>query len=146
MGADGFIRTTSPPFPGVTQTVTADGKYAFVAGRNTTKLILGEPQAGGNIGIIKDPLGPNPQLVAATEPVPEHFTNNVALSSDGKYLIGSYFHLDGSGQACVFNVEEIIKTVENPGGSDLTEVAVIGLIRTWVLIFLRSVLILWGWL
>ena len=109
---------------GVAVAVTADGNYAFVAGRNTKKISLGEPQSGGNIGIIKDPLGPNPQLVAATEPVPEHLINNVALSSDGKYLIGSYVHLDGPGQAYVFNVEEIINTVENPGGKDWTEVAV----------------------
>jgi hypothetical protein len=110
---------------GVAVTVTADGKYAFVAGRKSKKIIERTNRlAGGNIGIIKDPLGPNPQLVAATEPVPEHLTNNVALSSDGKYLIGSYVHLNGPGQAYVFNVEEIIKTVENPDGKDLTKVAV----------------------
>jgi len=111
---------------GVDVTVTPDGNYAFVAGRNTNKIIglYANPLAGGNIGIIKDPLGPNPQLVAATEPVPEHLINNVALSSDGKYLIGSYVHLDGPGQAYAFNVEEIINTVENPGGKDLTKVAV----------------------
>jgi hypothetical protein len=104
--------------------VTADGKYAFVAGRNSNKIILGEPQAGGNIGIIKDPLGPNPKLVAATEQMPEIVTNNVALYSDGKYLIGSYPTLGGSGNAYVFDVGEIIKTVENPGGYDLTKVGV----------------------
>ncbi len=37
------------------------------------------PQAGGNIGIIKDPLGPHPRLVAATQQVPEIVTNNVTL-------------------------------------------------------------------
>jgi len=109
---------------GVAVTVTADGNYAFVAGRNSKKVSLGEPQSGGNIGIIKDPLGLNPQLVAATEPVPEHLINNVALSSDGKYLIGSYAHLDGPAQAYAFNVGEIINTVENPGGKDWTGVAV----------------------
>ncbi|MGB8688091.1 MAG: hypothetical protein WCD53_12245, partial [Microcoleus sp.] len=72
------------------------------------------PLAGGNIGIIKDPLGPNPKLVAATEPVPGILTNNVALSGDGKYLIGSYPTLSGGGSAYVFDVGEIIKTVENP--------------------------------
>ncbi|MFB8793804.1 MAG: hypothetical protein U7126_06140 [Microcoleus sp.] len=110
---------------GVAVTVTADGKYAFVAGRNSKKIILGEdPLAGGNIGIIKDPLGPNPKLVAATEPVPGILTNNVTLSGDGKYLIGSYPTLGGGGSAYVFDVGEIIKTVENPGGKDLTKLAV----------------------
>ncbi len=109
---------------GVAVTVTADGKYAFVAGRNSTKIIWDEPQAGGNIGIIKDPLGPNPQLVAATQQVPGSLTNNVTLSGDGKYLIGSYPTLDLKGNTYVFDVGEIIKTVENPGGYDLTKVAV----------------------
>ena len=109
---------------GVAVTVTADGKYAFVAGRNSTKIILDEPQAGGNIGIIKDPLGPNPQLVAATQQIPGALTNNVTLSGDGKYLIGSYPTLDLKGNTYVLDVGEIIKTVENPGGYDLTKVAV----------------------
>ena len=110
---------------GVAVTVTKDGKYAFVAGRNSKKIILGEdPLAGGNIGIIQDPLGPNPKLVAATEPVPGILTNNVTLSGDGKYLIGSYPTLGGSGNAYVFDVEEIIKTVENPGGKNLATLAI----------------------
>jgi hypothetical protein len=101
---------------GVAVTVTADGKYAFVAGRNSKKILEvdANPLAGGNIGIIKDPLGPNPKLVAATEQMAGIVTNNVALSSDGKYLIGSYPTLGGSGNAYVFDVGEIIKTVENP--------------------------------
>ena len=69
-------------------------------------------------------MGPNPQLVAATEPVPGVLTNNVALSSDGKYLIGTYPILGAGANAYVFNVEEIINTVENPGGYDLRKVAV----------------------
>lgn len=101
---------------GVAVTMTADGKYAFVAGRNSKKILEpnANPLAGGNIGIIQYPLGPNPKLVAATEPVPGVLTNNVTLSGDGKYLIGSYPTLSGGGSAYVFDVEEIIKTVENP--------------------------------
>ncbi len=102
---------------GVAVTVTKDGKYAFVAGRNSKKIteLYANPLAGGNIGIIKNPLGPNPKLVAATEPVPGVLTNNVALSGDGKYLIGSYPTLSGGGNAYVFDAGEIIKTLENPG-------------------------------
>jgi hypothetical protein len=112
---------------GVAVTVTPDKKYAFVAGRNSQKIFLDSgavPEAGGNIGIIKDPLGPNPKLVAATEPVPGALTNNVTLSSDGKYLIGSYPTLDLKGNTYVLDVGEIIKTVENPRGYDLTKVGV----------------------
>lgn len=108
---------------GVAVTVTADGKYAFVAGRNRRKIIEGaNPLAGGNIGIIKDPLGPNPQLVAATEPVPGVLTNNVTLSGDGKYLIGSYPNIDSSGNIYILDVNKIINIVENPGGKNLMKV------------------------
>ena len=108
---------------GVDVTVTPDGKYAFVAGRNTKKILEldANPLAGGNIGIIKDPLGPNPQLVAATEPVPGVFTNKVALSGDGKYLIASNLNLDNSGSADFYNVKKITEAIENPGGRNLKQ-------------------------
>ena len=35
--------------------------------------------------------------------MPGSLTNNVALSGDGKYLIGSYLNLDGSGNAYAYN-------------------------------------------
>jgi len=98
---------------GVAVTVTQDGKYAFVAGRNSGAKV--DTREGGNIGIIKDPLGPNPQLVAATRPIPDSVANNVALSSDGKYLIASYAIFKLGGSAYVFDVEEMIKAIENPG-------------------------------
>jgi len=111
---------------GVAVTVTADGKYAFVAGRNSKKIKepYPNPLAGGNIGIIQeDPWGPNPQLVAATEPVPGVYINNLAFSSADKYLIASYPNTDGSGNAYAYDMEKIINAVKNPGGKDLTKVA-----------------------
>jgi hypothetical protein len=107
---------------GVAVTIMKDGRYAFVAGRNSRQNNPEEfPDAhkGGNIGIIKDPLGPNPQLVAATRPIPGSLTNNVALSSDDKYLIASYPTQELGGNAYVFNVEEMIKAIENPGNYKL---------------------------
>ncbi|MEG4291151.1 DUF4114 domain-containing protein [Microcoleus sp. C2C3] len=103
---------------GVAVTIMKDGRYAFVAGRNSRQSNpedFPDGRKGGNIGIIKDPLGSNPQLVAATRPIPHSLTNNVALSSDGKYLIGSYPTEDLGGNTYVFNVEEMIKAIENPG-------------------------------
>ncbi|WP_377475684.1 MAG: hypothetical protein P2A85_22955 [Microcoleus anatoxicus] len=101
----------------VAVTVTQDGKYAFVAGRNSRAKI--NTREGGNIGIIANPLGPNPQLVAATRPIPDSLTNNLALSSDGKYLIASYPTLGLGGSSYVFDVEEMIKAIENPGNYKL---------------------------
>ncbi|MEG4336309.1 DUF4114 domain-containing protein [Microcoleus sp. D3_18_C2] len=101
----------------VAVTVTQDGKYAFVAGRNSRAKI--NTREGGNIGIIANPLGPNPQLVAATRPIPGSLTNNVALSSDGKYLIASYPTFGLGGSSYVFDVEEMIKAIENPGNYKL---------------------------
>ncbi|WP_370589111.1 DNA/RNA non-specific endonuclease [Tychonema sp. LEGE 06208] len=101
----------------VAVTVTPDGKYAFVAGRNSRANI--GTREGGNIGIIKDPLGPNPQLVAATRPIPDSLTNNLALSSDGKYLIASYPTTNLGGSSYVFDVQEMIKAIENPGNYKL---------------------------
>ncbi|MGB7708361.1 MAG: hypothetical protein WBL95_02230 [Microcoleus sp.] len=102
---------------GVAVTVTKDGKYAFVAGRNSRANI--NTREGGNIGIIANPLGPNPQLVAATRPIPDSLTNNLALSSDGKYLIASYPTINLGGSSYVFDVEEMIKAIENPGNYKL---------------------------
>ncbi|WP_155968451.1 DNA/RNA non-specific endonuclease [Kamptonema formosum] len=80
------------------------------------------PRAGSNIGIIKDPLGPAPQLVAATRPIPKGLTTDLVLSSDEKYLTVSYPGLqlqssspEQKGASFIYDVEEIIKAVENPG-------------------------------
>ncbi|MBW4496375.1 MAG: DNA/RNA non-specific endonuclease [Oscillatoria princeps RMCB-10] len=100
---------------GVAVTVMPDGRYAFVAGRNRQGSVLQtDKRAGGNIGIIKDPLT-NPQLVAATRPIPQALTADLVLSNDSKYLYASYPNLNGTGSTYVFDVEEIIETLENPG-------------------------------
>ncbi|WP_293152804.1 MULTISPECIES: DNA/RNA non-specific endonuclease [unclassified Microcoleus] len=108
---------------GVSVTVLPDASYAFVVGRNAdTKFfgqeipsIDGDPRAGSNIGIIKDPLT-NPQLVAATRPIPNGFATDLVLSSDSKYLYASYPNLSGAnGKVYVFDTQEFIRTVTNPG-------------------------------
>ncbi|MEZ2246692.1 DNA/RNA non-specific endonuclease [Microcoleus sp.] len=102
---------------GVSVTVMRDGRYAFVAGRNNRDnvALFPDPRSGSNIGIIKDPLGPNPQLVAATRPIPGGLTNDLVLSNDNKSLFSSYPAPSSAGSVYVFNVEEIIKTLDNPG-------------------------------
>ncbi|PSM47179.1 hypothetical protein C7Y66_21110 [Chroococcidiopsis sp. CCALA 051] len=101
---------------GVAVTVMRDLSYAFVVGRNGINFGLGVEsidgvRAGSNIGIIKDPLT-NPQLIAATRPIPGGFATDLVLSSDNKYLYASY---SGAGSVFVFDVEEIINTIQNPG-------------------------------
>lgn len=105
--------------------LTTDEKYAFVAGYNS-RFGLGIEstngvQAGSNVGIISNPLGDNPALVAATRPIPFGLTSDLALSNDGKYLYASYLF---GGGIYVFDVEEIRETLdslENPTESDSTE-------------------------
>lgn len=88
-----------------------DASYAFVSTFN--KFIQGVPghdpndgdvPAGSNVGIIKDPLG-NPQLVAATRPIPVSFADNLALSSDARYL---YVGMRTLGSVFVYDVQEML--------------------------------------
>ena len=103
----------------VAVTVMRDGSYAFVAAKNDSSQTGVESidgvQAGSNIGIIKDPFGPTPKLVAATRPIPKGETTDLVLSNDNKYLYASYPTKSSEGGVYVFDVEEIIRTLENPG-------------------------------
>ena len=107
---------------GVAVTVLPDASYAFVVGRNNNTALFGQgipsvdgdPRAGSNIGIIKDPLT-NPQLVGATRPIPDGFATDLALSSDSKYLYASYPNLSGAGgKVYVFDVAEFVNTLTDP--------------------------------
>lgn len=107
---------------GVAVTVLPDASYAFVVGRNNNTALFGQelpsvdgdPRAGSNIGIIKDPLT-NPQLVAGTRPIPDGFATDLALSSDSKYLYASYPNLSGAGgKVYVFDVAEFVNTLTDP--------------------------------
>ncbi|HND53813.1 MAG TPA: DUF58 domain-containing protein, partial [Pirellulaceae bacterium] len=136
--------------------LTPDGKYAFVTGRADVvdktfggevidDIILGGGTTGyldqmadplyeaGNIGIIRDPLGSSPQLVAATRPIPYGFPTDIELSPDGRFLFVSYqglpvqltpptFKPDGSvedpgqigrGSVFVFDAKAMVTEVEN---------------------------------
>ena len=108
---------------GVSVTVLPDASYAFVVGRNNNTALFsqgiasvdGDPRAGSNIGIIKDPLT-NPQLVAATRPIPNGLATDLVLSGDSKYLYASYPNLtSANGRVYVFDTQEFIRTATNPG-------------------------------
>jgi YD repeat-containing protein len=131
--------------------VTPDGKYAFIAGRadivpksfgggfDGAGIEAGGVSAyldqtanplfeDGDVGIIQDPFGPNPKLVAATRPIPYGFPTDLALSADGKYLYVSYQGLplidaDGhaqSGGIFVFNARAMTDLIEQLQSSGQT--------------------------
>ena len=108
--------------------VMRDASYAFVVGRNAVNFGQGVEsidgvRAGSNIGIIKNPLGPTPQLVAATRPIPKGYTTDLVLSNDNKYLYASYPTESGGagGSVQVFDIEEIINTLNTPGSYQLDQ-------------------------
>jgi DNA/RNA endonuclease G (NUC1) len=95
---------------------TAD-EYAFVAGFNGRYFGSGVasidgPKAGSNVGIIRMRPGQKPELVGATKPIPDGLTSSLALSKDNKYL---YATNPGAGSTFVFDVEQIVRTVEKRG-------------------------------
>jgi DNA/RNA non-specific endonuclease len=103
----------------VAVTITEDGKYAFVAGKNSRNLgqlipsVDADNRAGSNVGIIVDPLTDHAKLVAATLPIPDGRVNGLALSGDGKVLTAAYQGIN-SGAIFAFDVQELIKTIEHP--------------------------------
>jgi len=92
--------------------------YAFVSGYN--RFIEGDKShdptqnlflpAGGNIGIVRDPFGDYPKLVAATRPIPQAYPDNLVLSEDGRYLYAAYSNIQA---VFVFDVERMLAAVEN---------------------------------
>jgi hypothetical protein len=90
--------------------------YAFVTGFN--RFIQGNtqhdpdfgfgPPAGGNVGIIKDPFGAQPKLVAGTRMIPFGYPDNVVVSADGKLLTAAYPGVNG---VFVFDVD-LVHTVK----------------------------------
>jgi hypothetical protein len=83
-----------------------------VAGRNLRNLTLGGSWNGkSNIGIFKDALGDNPQLVAATRQIPYATASDLAVSSDGRFLFAAY---PGIESTLAYDVGEIIQTINSP--------------------------------
>ncbi|WP_460202278.1 DNA/RNA non-specific endonuclease [Scytonema sp. NUACC21] len=106
---------------GISVIVTRDGEYGFVVGNNGGPFMqnggfredVDGVQAGSNIGIIRDPLGRNPQLVAATRPIPLGFATDLLLSPDDKYLYVA--NPNGIG-VMTYDIDEIIYTLNHPEG------------------------------
>ncbi len=149
LGADAppnrdLISTHSPYGVAVYTYKSTGGKdvtYAFVAGRAdvvNNKFFIEQGDTpfttGGDIGIIRDPFGANPQLVAATRPIPNGYPTDLALSADGQNLYVSYqgvrtvitpatYDANGkvvdygewqNGAVLAFNAQAIVDAVETP--------------------------------
>ncbi len=115
-----FVLGYALPDPG-SFTDISQGLYAsgIPARDHGVRLSLTDPDysryhAGSNIGIIENPLGPNPRLVAATRPIPAGFPLGLALSPDGKELYATFnvpTGPSGNGAVFVYDVEAMTKEI-----------------------------------
>ena len=105
--------------------ITPDLQYAFVTGYNApfsvdikSKDQYNPPDnpGGGNVGIIRDPLGPSPQLVAGTRSIPVGFPNDIRLSTDANSLYVTYPFYG----LYVYNIPAMIAAVNDPANADLS--------------------------
>lgn len=94
--------------------VSSDLSYAFVGdwylalcivGSNATSTMMELEEThdvGSKIGIIKDPFGASPKIIAATTPIPLSFLEDVELNSAGTKL---YANFRGAGTMAVYDVK-----------------------------------------
>ena len=113
------------------------GKYAFDSAWNIPILEIPDHNhffekdspyaAGSTIGVIVDPLGPNPRLVAATEPIPAGFPHDLAISPDGKHLYATFGGVQvtgDKGSVLVYDIDEIDKTVRTTDANILNRIPI----------------------
>jgi hypothetical protein len=97
--------------------ITPDGRFGFVLGSNSGPFLQGGyqenvdgVQAGTSVGIVLNPLD-NPQLVAATRPIPNAFGKELVVSNDGRYL---YVANPVNVGTFVYSIIELEKTLLRP--------------------------------
>ena len=119
--------------------ILPDLSYAFVLDWNVPMSVgsgdaaaaieyMDSHEVGSKVGIIKEPFGASPQIVAATSPVPMALATEIALSSDNKKLYASY---RGAADILVFDVDNLKaksatgdiefwrrRPIDNPGPGD----------------------------
>ena len=108
--------------------ILADLTYAFVADYYLPRIYYDDAQrafdieslhkTGSKIGIIKDPFGPKPELVASTTPIPSAYIDELVLSRDGTKLYANYRL---TGNILVFDVKAITKFLNEAIPATLTE-------------------------
>ncbi|MDE3034800.1 MAG: beta-propeller fold lactonase family protein, partial [Nitrospirota bacterium] len=71
---------------------------------------------GGNVGVIEDPFGPNPKLIAATVGEPLSLPDGLTLSPDGRFLYAAY---SADNHVKVFDVGQMLATIQANRGLTL---------------------------
>ncbi|MEM9828773.1 MAG: Ig-like domain-containing protein, partial [Planctomycetota bacterium] len=104
--AQGVVITPDAKFGFVTSFSRPD---TFIASRNP---FSGDIPGGNTIGIIADPLGENPRLVAATRPIPGGFPDNPVVSADSRFLYVPHRRLLGPGAVFAYDIHAIAEQIE----------------------------------
>ena len=113
--------------------ITPDGKVAFVADRylprSTTHRVLGDNfdalfydknnETGSKIGVILEPFGDKPRLIAATTPIPHGNLLELTLSPDGSKL---YANFSGIGNIAIYDVKALISRAKVLNGDKDTPI------------------------
>jgi YD repeat-containing protein len=109
--------------------VTPDLKYAFVADWSVPLMYFWETttasefedfhEVGAKVGIIEDPFGRDPKLLAATVPIPHGYAEEMEISSDSSKLYVSYLNTE---EVLVFDVQKFIKTADDYAGTEAVKV------------------------
>ncbi len=121
--------------------LTPDGQFAFVAGwsfpdpnipSHNAEAPADDP-GGSTIGIIENPLGPNPRMVAATRSIPNGFPPDLAISPDGNYLYASFPNVpvekSTKGALFVYDINAIESAIANTDPALLKRYAVDDLVN-----------------
>ena len=121
--------------------ITPDGKFAFVAGwsfpdqnipSHNSESPADDP-GGSTIGIIQDPLGPNPKLVAATRSIPNGFPPDLAVSPDGEFLYATFPNVPVANSArsalFVYDINAIAAAIKSTNAALLDQYAIDDLVN-----------------
>ncbi|MBL8535715.1 MAG: cadherin-like domain-containing protein, partial [Betaproteobacteria bacterium] len=94
--------------------VTPDRKWAFVGDWYIPRYFYMDSMSayeiedlhhvGSKVAIVKDPFGPNPQILGATSPIPLTFVEEVQVDASGKKL---YVNFRNAGNIAVYDIENM---------------------------------------
>ncbi|MFH1842062.1 MAG: Ig-like domain-containing protein, partial [bacterium] len=100
--------------------ITSDLEYAFVGDWHVPESIrlsnysygidlMKQHGVGSKIGVVKDPFGPNPKLLASTTPIPMTMLEDLEIDALGQKL---YANFRGAGNIAVYDINAMIQRAE----------------------------------